>query len=221
MMKWVVLILAVLFVTILLQRLRIELEYVKEDETNHLILNFSTLFGLLHYKKKIELKVKPDKLAVGIKEKSGASAQGPTDKDNFSFKRIMQKIDDMKKLLQLTRSLKQIVTDFLHQVTIHELQFVSDIGDEDVVKAAKNTGYFWGVIGSLMALIQTLFKLCCVPELVVNPIFHRNTFTIRFRCIFDFKVGHLIWAGLKFIFSWKGKKKFFFIPVFSKSTMSP
>ncbi len=212
-MEWVLLALLLLIFLVTILKIQINVDYAKEDHTNHLDIRFSILFGLIHYKKSLELKAKLEEGAIGIKEKSGTTDGNKTEKKKLTIATLMEKLDDVRRMIALTVSLKVIVFKFLERVHIKDLQFASVIGDEDAVKTAIYVGGYWSVLGTVVPMVENIFSLDCAPRISVDPIFYKKTHLIHAKCIFDFRIGHLMWAGIKFIYNWNGKRKFLIIPV--------
>lgn len=210
-MKWLIIGIFLLLIFFIFLKIRLEIEYLHKEETNHLLIRVSVLWQMIRFQKKIEFKVKADQLEVGVK--SEKPEKDASKKSNFTISELFEQMKRTKQLLAWTRSLLRIVFNFLHQVHIRKLQIYSGVGDLDAVKTALMYGSFWGMAGNLIALLHRIFRFDCTPEVEIAPFFYQNRFTFDCRCIIDFRLGHLMWAGLKFIFSWKGEKKFFIIPV--------
>ncbi len=212
-MEWFILIVLLLALLVIMLKIQIEVNYAKEDDTNHLMIRFSAIRGLIHYKKALEIKAKLDEAAIGVKEKSGTTDGNPAEKKNFTVANLMEKIDQFKRMITLTFSLKRIVFKFLEHVHIKDLQIASVIGDVDAVKTAMYVGGYWSILGTIVPILENVFTVHCVPQISVDPFFYKKTHLIHVKCIFDFRIGHLIWAGFKFVYNWNGQRKYLIIPV--------
>lgn len=226
-MKWVYIVifmLAMFCLLIIFSKIKIQIKYARESDTNHFIINIKALYGLLHIEKKSELKSKMDKLAIGIKSQDTNDSDLKKDKKpnkfNFTLKEFYYKIKDFIQFLERTDNLSGVILGFTRKVKINRLFLKIEFGEADAAKTAQKYGVYWSIVGSELAFIQTVFDLVIYPEIVILPIFHQRTFSMELNCITEFRVGQLMMAGLKFIFRWRGKKKYLIIPTIKEEVVN-
>lgn len=218
--------LCVLFLFVIFSKIKIQIQYAREADTNHFKINIKALYGLAHFEKKSELKSKPDELAIGIKNQDSPNSPNSAEKNpeskksNFTLFEFYNKLKDFIRVVKKTENLSGIVFGFTKKVKIKGFVLKIKNGDEDAAKAAQKVGITWGIVGAELAFIQTVFNLVGYPEIEIIPIFHQKTFSMELSCITEFRVGQLMWAGLKFIFRWKGKRKFLFVPTIKEEAVN-
>lgn len=228
-MDWIYIVifsLGMLILLIFISKIKIIIQYATDADTNHFRVEIKALYGLVRFEKKSELKPRPEKMAIGIKNQDrqtsplGTEVAPKLDKINFTLVEFYNRIKDFIRIIEKTENLKDTVLDFTRKIKIKKFILKIKKGDEDAAKAAQKVGITWAVVGAEMAFIQSVFNLVECPELEVIPVFHQKIFSMEFHCISDFRVGQLIWAGLKFIFRWKGKRKFLFIPIIKEEALN-
>jgi hypothetical protein len=226
-MNWVyivILMLAIFGLLIIFSKVKIHIQFAREADTNHFVINIKALYGLLRIEKKSELKSKMDKLAIGIKSEdtddSDSKKEKKSNKFNITLKEFYYKIKDFIQFLERTDNLSGVILGFTRKVKIKKLFLKMEFGYADAAKTAQKYGVHWAIVGSELAFIQTVFDLVVYPEIVILPIFHQKTYSMEFLCITEFRVGQLMWAGLKFIFRWKGKKKYLIIPTIKEEAVN-
>ena len=87
------------------------------------------------------------------------------------------------------------------------------IGLGDAAHTGMITGAIWAIKGGIIGLISHYIKLKEMPKITVTPHFQAAVIQTEFTCIFQFRIGYAILAGLKLIKFWKGGR-----PNFKKKT---
>ncbi|MDF2557004.1 MAG: hypothetical protein K0R71_832 [Bacillales bacterium] len=226
-MDWIyIIIFVVVIVSLLLifSKIKFQIQYSREADTNHFKINIKALYGLVHFQKKSELKLKPEGMAIGIKnqnaEQLNAETASKSIKSNFTLIEFYNKMKDFIRVIERTENLIGILFGFTRKIKINKFLLKLKIGDGDAAEAAQKVGVAWSIVGAELAFIQTVFNVVDYPEIDIIPIFHQKTFSMDFNCISEFRVGQLMWAGLKFIFRWKGKRKFLFVPTINEEAVN-
>lgn len=215
-MKWLIIaliILLILVITIIWTKLTIILDFYHGNDNDHLKLEFKIWFGLIKYKKEIPLIkiddnspsiVVEDKTKKGKNEKtSDESVNQITDKD------ILRSFRDAKRLLKHVVKLHAIVRHFLTKVKVKKLEWHSVIGLGDAAYTGMCTGAIWAIKGSIVGIISHYMKLIEMPRMTVTPYFQQSVTQTRFRCMFQFRIGQAMLAGIKLIKFWKGGRPHF------------
>lgn len=204
---YIFIIFSVILFLLLQLRIKLEVNYINEAETNHLVYRVSMLKGFLHLERRMEFKIKEEKFAVGVKSENNL---GERKKTNIKFTGFVKQFrtiaNGFEGVLHFTRvSLKK--------VRLTKSDLLCCIGSENAVTTSQLAGISWTVYGSLMALVQNIFEVVGEHDVKIIPIFSEKVFRLKYSCIFDVTLGHFILVTLKFIYRWKGKRKYLFIPV--------
>jgi hypothetical protein len=203
-MKWLIIALIILLVLLIIlfwTKLTVQLDYYHGNDNDHLKLTFKIWFGLIKYKKEIPvIKVDENSPTVVLKEET---KQGM--KENQIGKQdVVNSFDSAKWLLKNVVNLHQIVRDFLKKVSVKQLEWHTNIGVGDAADTAVLTGGIWAAKGSMIGIISHYFRLTEMPKMTVTPYFNYKISQTSFTCMFQFRIGQAMIAGLKLMKMWKG-----------------
>ena len=204
-------ILLFLFILIIITKVTILVIYYHHNDNDDLKLEFRVWFGLIKYKINVPLiKIDNNSPSVVVKSHShmgNTASENPDHKVNqFTKKDMTTNFQKTKELLEKVFNLHVIVRKFFRKVTIKKLEWDSFIGVGDAAYTGMATGALWAVKGSIIGLLSHYLRLKDMPQLSVTPHFQAAVIQTRFTCIFQFRIGHAILAGLKLIKFWKGGK---------------
>jgi hypothetical protein len=210
-MKWLTIILIILFiilVTILLTKLTVILDFYHGNDNDHLKLEFKIWFGIIKYKKEIPLiKMDDNSPTIVVKDKTKMGKDEKTtkeDENQVDKKDILSSMNDAKELLKHVVKLHHIVRNFLRKISVKRVEWHTVIGVGDAAYTGMATGAIWAVKGSIIGIISHYMKLKEMPRMTVTPYFQQSVSQTRFRCMFQFRIGQAMLAGLKLIKFWKG-----------------
>ncbi|MFD2446339.1 DUF2953 domain-containing protein [Bacillus sp. CGMCC 1.16607] len=210
-MIWLVVALIILFILIVViiwTKLTIILDYYHGNDNDHLKVEVKIWFGLIKYKKEIPMiKIDDNTPSIVFKEKTKVgqdektSSEGVTQIKKDDIRRIFR---NARKLLQHVVKLHAISRDFLSKVSVKQFEWHSVIGVGDAAYTGMFTGAVWAIKGSMVGMISHYMKLKEMPKMTVMPNFQKAVSQTRLKCIFQFRIGQAMLAGLKLIKFWKG-----------------
>ncbi len=192
----------------ILTKVKILLYYYHNNDNDHLKIEFKAWFGLIKYKKEIPL-IKIDDNSPTIVTK-GAKTAGPLggekeqEAKQYSAEDLLNSLQDTKELLTHVVSLHRIVRKFLNTISIKEFSWHTMVGVGDAAYTGMLTGAFWALKGSVIGLISHYMKLKEAPTITITPQFQFAVSQTVISCIFQFRIGHAMVAGIKLIKYWKG-----------------
>ncbi len=164
--------------------------------------------GLIKYKKEIPvIKVDDDSASVVMKEKT---KMGPkeetthTEENSFDSHDLVNSLDDTKALLEHVFGLHILIRKFLRKVRIKKFEWHTRVGIGDAASTAILCGAIWSAKGGILGLLSNYMRLTVRPVLTVTPNFQQFASQIKLKCIFQIRVGHAIWTGMKLVKYWKG-----------------
>jgi len=200
-----------LFLLIIFTKLTIYVYYFHHNDNDDLKIELRVLFGLIKYKIKVPvIKVDDDSPSIIVKSKSqmGDSADEDTDLDvnqlnNHDF---LRKLQFTKELFHKVFGMNVIVKKFLQKVTIKNFEWQTLFGVGDAAYTGMMTGALWAVKGGIIGVLSHYMRLKEMPQLTVTPHFQAVVIHTRLTCMFQFRIGYAILAGLKLIKFWKGGK---------------
>jgi hypothetical protein len=78
------------------------------------------------------------------------------------------------------------------------------IGIGDAVYTGVAAGALWSIKGSIIGLLSNYLRMKEMPKLMVQPNFQQMITSTDLSCMFQFRIGYAILAGLKLVKWWKG-----------------
>lgn len=211
-MFWLLTALVVLLFLLLLiifTKLTILINYYHHNDNDDLKVQFKVWFGLIKYKMNIPLiKIDDNSPSVVIKGKTHMGEKSDeTTKDKeiqITPDNLISKIKDAKETIKHVINMNVIVRKFLKKTSIKQFEWHSLIGVGDAAYTGMSTGALWTIKAGIVGILSHYIKLKELPNLSVTPHFQVAIIQTRITCIFQFRIGYAILAGLKIIKFWKG-----------------
>lgn len=211
-MVWlaIALIIFILFILLIIfSKLTIYLNYFHHNENDELKIQFRIWFGLIRYTINVPL-VKIDENSPSIvmkgNTKMGDSSekQSPTKEAQITKDGIISQFTNVKEIFQHVVNVNIIVKKFMKKIVIKHFEWHSLVGVGDAAHTGVITGALWAIKGSIMGMLSHFLRLKKMPELSITPHFQLAIIQTHISCIFQFRIGYAILAGLKLIKFWKG-----------------
>ncbi|CAH2716064.1 hypothetical protein BACCIP111895_03248 [Neobacillus rhizosphaerae] len=220
-MFWLLLSLSILllfFIIIILTKLTILVNYYHYNDNDDLKVEFRVWAGLIKYTINVPLiKIDDDSPSIVVKSHTnmGDAASGDSKQkvNQFTKKDVITNLNNTTELLKRVFNLHVIIRKFFQKVTIKKLEWQTLIGVGDAAYTGMATGAFWAIKGSIVGLLSHYLNLKVMPEISITPHFQAAVIQTQLKCIFQFRIGHAILAGLKLIKFWKRGS-----PLFKKET---
>lgn len=207
MLKWLLIILMILLFLValmILTKITIYLNYRHLNDDDHLKIELRAWFGLIRYKKSIPLiKVDEDSPSLIVKSKGQDESENMSKITSHEMLRSLKKYQE---ILEHVFQLHTIVKKFLKKVSIHKLEWYSIIGVGDAAYTGTITGALWAIKGSITGLFSRYFSVREMPKLMVYPNFQQVITQTELSCMFQFRIGHAMVAGIKLVKFWKGAR---------------
>ncbi|MFB3165633.1 DUF2953 domain-containing protein [Neobacillus sp. 179-C4.2 HS] len=211
-MNWLVIALIIIILFILLiifSKLTIRLNYFHHNDNDELQIQFRIWFGLIRYTMNVPLvKIDDDSPSIVVKgnTKMGDSSekQSPTKEAQITKDGIKSNFTNAKEIFQHVVNVNIIVKKFMKKIVIKHFEWHSLVGVGDAVHTAIITGALWTLKGSIMGMLSHFLRLKEMPVLSITPHFQLAIIQTHITCIFQFRIGYAILAGLKLIKFWKG-----------------
>jgi len=210
-LKWLFLILLVviaLIVIVIFTKVKIHIDFYHGNDNDHLTIMMKAWGGVIKYKKEIPvIKVDDDSPAVVVKEKT---EMGPNEKtthkeeNSFDQHDLVNSLDDTKALLEHVFGLHILIRKLLRKVKIKKFEWHTRVGIGDAASTAILCGAIWSGKGAILGLLSNYMRLTVKPVLTVTPNFQQFASQIQLKCIFQIRIGHAIWTGMKLVKYWKG-----------------
>ncbi|MCL7747809.1 DUF2953 domain-containing protein [Halalkalibacter alkaliphilus] len=113
----------------------------------------------------------------------------------------------LKDFLDHVVGLHKIVRKFLKKVRVNSFTWHTDIGVGDAAHTAQLAGAIWGVKGNIIGLVGNYMRMKFMPKLTIDPHFQAMVSHTYLSCMFSFRIGHAIVAGLMLLKHWRRRPK--------------
>ncbi|MGG5254773.1 DUF2953 domain-containing protein [Neobacillus sp. SM06] len=209
-LKWLVFAVIIglfLLILVLFTKLTIYINYYHRNDNDDLKIEFRALFGLFKYKKDIPLiKVDDDSPSIILK---GKTKMGPQESESdlqvnkITPSKVISSLKNFREILEHVIQFNVVLRKFLRKVTIQQFHWSTVVGVGDAALTGMLTGGLWAVKGSIVGLLSRYFRLKEKPEIKILPQFQQMIIQTELSCMFQFRIGHAIIAGLKLVKFWK------------------
>lgn len=193
------------------------MEYDHKHDDDHLKIEFKMWFGLIKYKLDIPLiKLDEDSPSIIFTQKVKTANDNKTNKANvkkFTWNDFLQYLHNVKEMLIHVVGFYKIFQRFLKKVQVKEFYWSSTVGIGDAALTGMVTGAVWAIKGSIVGFLTHYLNFKIHPTLVVIPHFQQSVTITELKCMFQFRIGNAMFAGIKLLKFWKGgRPKFKAIP---------
>ncbi|BAF59421.1 hypothetical membrane protein [Pelotomaculum thermopropionicum SI] len=202
-----------LFMTVV----RLCLHYERRGRDDEMALELSVWRGLLSYRLKIPvaevkkpeirpvtrfgplLRAVPRPVFKIMAELSGRSGRPlAKEKRTVAVPGPAKIITSLCQNLSLLKRYGPAIKYLLKRVRLRRFRWLTEIGARDPARSGVITGLAWAAKGYLLPLICRLFSPGGArPQFAVRPSFEKPCFNSVLDCIFEVRIGHIIFAGFK------------------------
>ncbi|WP_088103828.1 DUF2953 domain-containing protein [Halalkalibacter urbisdiaboli] len=210
-MVWLIVasVIILLFLIILIAKITIEVHYRHKFDDDLLEIKVSVwkmrvyTFSapLIKFDFKSRSIVVDEEMEIGGQEKSKIAS--------ITKDIILKDLRKMNEVLQHVAGLHKIIKRFLSRISVHELNWKSGFGIGDAAHTGQLLGTVWMLKGSIIGVIGNYMKMKQLPKVAVTPHFQGTISYTNLSCMFSFRVGHAILAGLMIVRHWKRRPKLF------------
>ena len=189
----------------LLVRATLDFQYRRREENDYLEIRLSALRGLWKFNLSVPtVKLEWEKGPQIDMQQTTVASTGEKRKSRNRFKvryfrrgffyRLIPRIP--KILIRLQR----VKNKFYRGIHCTLVNWKIGIGYEDPSQTALATGTFWGLLGySLARLYRQVTMDTREPRISVEPNFQKVGFSCDVHCIFNFRIGHIMFVGLDLV----------------------
>lgn len=206
----ILLLLFLLFLLIIFTKLTVTLDLNHIGDNDQFKIKFRAWFGLLRYTINIPLvKIDKDEPKLIVKQEQKMGSEKADNKvketeDKVTPEDALNGLSDIKEITQHIVGLHKIIRKFLRKIRIKKLEWHSQFGIGDAAHTGLLTGAAWTIKGGVIGLLSQYMKLQTTPVVTITPEFNQFCSRTKLQCIFQFRIGQAILAGIQFIKYWKG-----------------
>ncbi len=190
-------------------KLTIILDVIHVGDNDHIKIKIKAWYGLLRYTIKIPFVKIDDQANIIIKEEQKMGDESSTNEGSKNKKKItpeeeVKAIHDIKEIVQHVVGIHKIVQRFLRKIKVRQFIWHSQIGIGDAAHTGLITGVAWSIKGVVIGIVGEYMKLKTTPIVTITPEFNLLCSRTKLQCIFQFRIGQAILAGIQFLKYWKG-----------------
>lgn len=212
-MWWLILgaaaaVILLLLIILLFSKLTVYFNFYHGQDNDHISIKFRAWLGLIRYNIQVPLiKIDDDSPSIVVEEKVEAGREEEKkqeDRKKFTPEDFLNSIKDAEELIRNVFGLHTIIRRFLKKVAIRDIEWHTLAGIGDAAHTAVLAGIIWSAKGSLVGILSHYMRMRDMPVLSVTPHFQAAVSQTRFSCMFQFRIGQAMLAGIKLIKYWKG-----------------
>ena len=167
-------------------RLKISIYLIQEGTRAQGKIVFRIL-GILGY----TVRIPPE----GTKEKSSKKLKGDKPK-----KKHFKNLPSSGKLLDFAKTFLQINLWLIEHINCTRFIWRTKLGFGDAAVTGLGGGLLWSLKGFLLSLLmRAVNSETCKAEIMVTPVFDRETIGTEFDCIFNLRMGYIIIASIRLL----------------------
>lgn len=210
-MIWIVVIFSIFLfslLAIILTKLTVLVNFYHGQDNDDLTITFKVWLGLITYKLSVPLiKIDKDSPSILFKDKIKSGSKEEIKKEEvkkFSVSDLLKDLHDVRELMNHVIDLHGIVRNFASKVTVKNIEWRSNVGIGDAAYTGMLVGALWTAKSGIISIISHYMRLKQMPIISITPNFQRAISQTQFKCMFQFRIGNAIFAGIKLVKYWKG-----------------
>jgi len=178
----------------------VDFRYRRIEEEDHIEIDFRAFLGLWHVQYQIptlqlEWEKGPQVEIEALAMAKGGTRQA-TKEARVRYIRRGWLVRFWLKVPRLLRYINQVKQQFYRGIHCKAINWRIEIGYQDAAHTAIAAGTFWTMFGfALSRLYQQVTVEVRCPGLVVIPQFKKAGFLCDIQCIFQLRIGHIIFVG--------------------------
>lgn len=179
---------------------KVDFRYKRVEEEDHIEIDFSAFRGLWHIQFKVptlqlEWEKGPQVEIEQVSVAKGGTRQA-TKKARIRYIRRGWLVRFWLNIPRLLRYINRIKQKFYRGIHCKAINWRIEIGYQDAAHTAIAAGAFWTMLGvALSRLYQQVTVEVRCPAVVVVPQFNKVGFLCDIQCIFQLRIGHIIFVG--------------------------
>jgi len=189
-------------------KIQVDFRYRRIQEEDHIDLEFRAFHGIWRANYQIPTLQLEWEKGPQVEFEQVAKAKGEVRKTTTKARIRYIRRGWLSRLWQnlplLIKHFKRIKRKFYRGIQCKAINWRVEIGYKDASDTAIAAGSFWTMFGfALSHLHKNVTMEVPSPELVVVPQFKKEGFFCDIRCIFQLRIGHIIFVGLTLLLTFK------------------
>ena len=185
------------------------IEYIRNDDNDHIVISFYTMKGIFKYKYEIPL---VDLGQTGVKfklvrEVGKKERTISTRKEKLKVTEIYDKYTTIRDYFKENEKLICDLRDYIKtRIVLSQFNLEITEGTENASHTGIICGFLWAASGLLSTALTNTFKTF-KKYVTIKPNYNKKEFTVDIFCIFHVKLVHIIVMVIKIFFNDVREKK--------------
>ncbi|KYG32171.1 DUF2953 domain-containing protein [Alkalihalobacillus trypoxylicola] len=195
-----------LLVTLMSTKLNINIQYYHHSYNDLLTISVKLWAMHIYTFSSPLMNIEPSNLTVEIDEQSNSPLGNKKDKKTFDLKWLKEKLILSKDFLEHVQGFYKISRRFLKKWQVHNLEWKSEIATGDAVLTGMLAAGLWSVKSLFVGVTSQFVTLKRMPILHIQPVYQGKFTKTDFSCMFSFRIGQAIIAGLLIVKHWRSMR---------------
>lgn len=201
----------VLFLLAAFMKLSVTVVFRHRQDDDEYKIVVRTLFGLIRYTIHIPLiKLETESEAPGVafihKKGMGETRGREEKKGKWTPKKIADFFRKVKQFWEHVIDFHEIMKQFWRHVTITKWEWKTNIGTRDAASTGLLVGLGWSLKYAIIGAARRYMNMKTTPVIAIVPVYDRAVSETSFLCMFHFRIGHAMVAGLRVIKHWRRRR---------------
>lgn len=196
----------ILILLLILTKITVTIHYHHMRDDDSLTVTFK-IWGIRVYRYKVPVIAIDDESATIVwrqkKEHPGGQEQN---KQKLTKDELIRRMRAFQNLLEQIMDFNRIMKRFLKHIMVSQFQWSTRVGIGNAAWTGVAAGAIWTIKGSIVSLISHFMMLKTDPYLKVEPLWQGDLSETDLSCMFSFRIGHAMRAGLQIVKLWKGRR---------------
>lgn len=206
----VILLLALLWLPV-----SVRVQYQRKNGDDEGFLSVRWLFGLVHLSRRLtqmDATLTSSGPTIRVTHQTGqpnhsrGTSERGKEHHQLSAGEVWNFLLEWPRWVSVAEKAKPILLRLLRHVHVRRLHWAIKLGTGDAVTAGLGCGAAWAVTGSLLGALSHVCKFERIPDIKVEPDFHKARFDTSLECILRVRAGYAIHAGLGLIRVWRRRR---------------
>ncbi|TSB48059.1 DUF2953 domain-containing protein [Alkalicoccobacillus porphyridii] len=202
-MIWVWIILGILIILVCIWFIQIKVSvyvaYIHKKQTAKISIH---ILSFTVYTLNIPV-IKTGEKGVVVEEKEKTMNNTNQKKKRLGLVDLLYSYQTVQEWLTFLQRLHKQVKPIFKHIHVHTLEWKTEFGIGDAPLTAQITGYIWTGKSLVIGIISHYAKVLQLPFIQVAPLYQQNLVHTEFSCMFSFRVGQAIHAGITVLRHWR------------------
>lgn len=189
-----------------LTKIKIAIHYHHRRDDDSLEVQFK-IWGIRVYTYKVPvIAIDDESASIAFEQEKQNPVDQKENKEKVTKDELIERIKDFQNLLKQIVDFNRIMKRFLKHIIVSRFQWSTRVGLGDAAWTGVAIGAIWGLKGNVVSMISHFMQLKADPNMSVEPLWQGTLSETDLSCMFSFRIGFAMRAGLQIMKLWKGRR---------------